>query len=237
MTDEKKNISPDDEYQFPQDEYAASGAVKPESELPTDHIVKKSFGAHILEQLRQSPLLKNKRFVIVIIVLIVIIIGVRLFHHTPVPISQPVVEATEPAPNDNGMLDSLRSHTSRAESQIRDLRSQLSDLQNSVSQMQSDNQQLQTSVANLTSQMQLMSEELGKLMAKAPPKITGNKIIFHLRAVIPDRAWITSNTGQSISVTVGDHVTEYGTVQSIDAQHGIVTTSSGRKIEYGPNDY
>ena len=235
MTDEKKNISPDDEYQFPQDEYAASGAAKPELEsLEYDHVVKKSFGANFLEGLRQSPLLKNKRFVIVVVVLIVIIVGARLFHHAPAPITQPVAQISEPAPNDNGMLDSFKSRT---ESQIRDLRSQLSDLQDSVNQTQSDNQQLQTSVADLTSQVQLMSEELSKLMAKAPAKITAHKIIFHLRAIIPDRAWITSNTGQSISVTIGDHVKEYGTVQSIDAQHGIVTTSSGRKIEYGPNDF
>ncbi|MCX7125751.1 MAG: type IV secretion protein IcmG, partial [Gammaproteobacteria bacterium] len=77
-----------------------------------------------------------------------------------------------------------------------------------------------------------------KVLAEKRPSAKPVKLmVFHLRAVLPDRAWITSTSGETITVTIGDPIQDYGTVQAIDVQHGIIETSSGRKIEYGSNDY
>lgn len=249
MTDEKKNSSPDDEYQFPQDEYASSDVTKPEMDAaaPVDE-VKKTRAEQIIGYLRHLPEIKNKRIIIVVAAVIIVIIAFRIFHResVSVPPTQPVAQAPTPVapvvqpPSGNdvmGSLDALRAHSSRTESQLQDFRAQVSDMQNAINQAQTSNQELQKSVADLTAQMQSLSTRLEQALIKVRAPAKGKRVVFHLRAVLPDRAWITSNTGQTVSVTVGNHIEQYGTVQSIDVQRGIVNTSSGRKIEYGTNDY
>jgi cell division protein FtsB len=247
MANENKNTPQDDEYQFPQDEYISSGEAKPEpevsAEVPVESEMDASRTSKITHFLRKFPPIKNKRIVVVIVVVIALFF---IFHFLnpskkiqPVAQVQPVAVAPEPvvqqSNNDMGSLDSLRAHSSRAESQIHDLQAQLSNMQNSLSQMQTSNQTLQKSVADLTAQMQGMSSQLEAALSRVRSR--GSSVAYHLRAVQPDRAWITSNTGQTVSVTLGDYVKQYGRVKSIDSQRGIIVTTSGRKIEYGPNDY
>ncbi|NNM58805.1 MAG: hypothetical protein HKM04_03220 [Legionellales bacterium] len=56
---------------------------------------------------------------------------------------------------------------------------------------------------------------------------------YYVQAVIPGRAWLKSSNGQIITVTTGDAVPGYGTVETIDSQSGVVTTSTGTKIMFG----
>lgn len=252
MTDEKKSTSPDDEYQFPQDEYTSSHEAKSEtesSETAGDQTAPaQSRGPMIMALLDRLSQFKNKRIVIVLLIAVLLIIVFRIVNSvdtTPTlpAISQqptaPVVQSVAPSNNGNmaGSLDSLRMHSSETETQLKALQSQLSDLQNNMSQSQAANDALQKSVAVLTQQVQSLSVELNNALAKIKSPVKGPHIVYHLRAILPDRAWITSNTGETISVTVGDHITQYGKVKSIDPTQGIVMTASGRKIEYGPNDY
>lgn len=237
MTDEK-NKTPDDEYQFPQDEY-----VSPESEgveHSDDYISaavkeppeKQSMSEKIMQRLREFPVLKNKRVLIVVGIVIVVILLFRLMESkTPAPLAptpQPVAQTT-PTPQPIMPIE----QPSVSSSQIRELQNQISTLQNTINQLQSSNQQLQNQVTTLTSEVQSIEAAL----KKGPMPVKRYTVFYHLRAVLPDRAWITSNTGKTISVTVGDNVSQYGTVRVIDAQQGIVETSSGRRIVYGRNDY
>jgi len=248
MTDEQKNKLPDDEYQFPQDEY-----VSPEAEGVEHHdenvsnpeatktvsTEKMSTGAKIAQRLRELPLLKNKRMLIVIVALIVVIVGFRLLHSEKPATVAPAAPAAAPRPVEQTTPTPQPmpiEQPSRAESQIKDLQSQLSNLQNTINQTQAANQTLQNSVTNLTNEVQALTERLNQKAPLAPAK-PHYTVFYHLRAVLPDRAWITSSTGKTITVTVGDHVKQYGTVRIIDAQQGIIETSSGRRIVYGMNDY
>lgn len=248
MTDEQKNKSPDDEYQFPQDEY-----VSPESEGEThldenvsdpaiaemENTEKLSIFAKIMQQLRALPLLKNKRMLIIIGAVIVVIVGFRLMRGSepvqPVITPKPVAAVTTPAPQPIMPITPIEQ-PSRAESQIKELQAQISDMQNTINQTQAANQALQKTVTDLTTEVQTLTAQLSKKAVSGPAK-KGYSVFFHLRAVLPDRAWITSNTGKELTVTVGDDIRGYGTVRVIDAQQGIIETSSGRKIEYGTNDY
>jgi len=242
MTDEKKNTSPDDEYQFPQDEYSAAGS---EHVAPADTTTQADTGSAKKSFAQYLPQLRNKRILLVIALVILLIVVFRIVNTEKAPAlkpvqTQPVAEEAPPPSNDNdmlGSLNSLRAHTSRTESQIKDLQGQVADMQSSLNQSQEANQALQKSVADLTSQMQGLSTELNNALEKLKPAAKTPRIVFHLRAVIPDRAWIIANTGETESVTVGDHIKQYGTVRSIDAQSGLIETSSGRKIGYGTNDY
>lgn len=235
MVDQNKNTTPDDEYQFPQDEYV-SAQTKSEAEVNQDaeHAAvtnKTSLGG--------LPFLKNKRILIVFGVVIVLLILFHFIGQSRVPVAPKPAPAqvVTPAPQPVVVQQPNTAFTSSTDQKIQSLESQLSVVQNSLSQSQAQNQTLQQSVAELSAQVQVMSEQLQRLLANEKMPKNANKIVFHLRAVLPDRAWISSNTGQTMSVTIGDRVQGYGIVQSIDVRDGVVKTSSGRKIEYGPNDY
>ena len=257
MTEEQKNTSPDDEYQFPQDEYLSPDpeqASSPEEKASMNEgePVAESRGERAkkwVERMRIPPL-KNKRILIAIGVVIVFFVGLHFLNALratkPVLQSQPSViqQPVESAPpvqsvdNSNTLnsIDSLNSRSSRTESQIKDLQSQVADIQSTLTQSQTANQQLQKSVADMAQQIQNVTTQLNNLLAAEHVTKT-KKIVYHLRAVLPDRAWIMSGNGETVSVTIGDRVAGYGQIQAIDSQNGIITTTSGRKITYGPNDY
>lgn len=256
MSDEKKNITPDDEYQFPQDEYISADsehhdAFKADASSNTEKTSgttgANKFRGNWIDYIKNLKNIKNKRAVFVIVGLVVLIIGYRLFSGgekaptLPPVTAQPAVSSAPVQPSGDGemlnSLDSLRAHSSASAAQIKTLQAQVMDMQNALSQTQSTNQQLQKSVAALTAQLNTLTAEMNNLIANARFSKPGKRIVFHLRAVVPDRAWITANTGETMSVTVGDRIEQYGTVSAIDARRGIIETSGGRKIIYGQNDY
>lgn len=253
MADEQKNKTLDDEYQFPQDEYVSSeseGHVHLDEDALNPAIAeastsqKLSAGARVVKKLHELPPLKNKRVIIVVVVVIIVVIFFRFLRtdtpkpQQPTPTAAPVEQVVTSQSTSSNLMNTLGSMSdqdARTQSQIQTLQSQLSDLQRSMSQTQATQQSLQKSVSDLTTEMQAMSAQLNKVPVKGPRQ--GPGMVYHLRAVLPDRAWITSSTGKTLTVTVGNHIPQYGTVRVIDAQRGIIETSSGRKIMYGANDY
>lgn len=245
MTDDQKKTSPEDEYQFPQEEFVSgdsSNVSHAETEESESAATEKK--RSVLGNILALPIFKNKRVLIVIGVVIVVLIFVRLLDvEKKAPVAEPVQQTVvqQPTvvsqPNDSAMLgslDALRAHSSRTQEEISNLRSQVSSLQSAIAQSQTDNQQLRQNLGALENQIKGLSEELQTMMTKAP---TGKRIVYHLRAVVPDRAWITTGNGQTLTVTVGDPVSSYGKVSAIDSQQGLIMTTSGRKIQYGSNDY
>ena len=258
MTDEQKKTSPDDEYQFPQEEYAVTHQDAPAAENPFAgpagpagaDVKSRGPVGKLFDSARSMPSLKNKRIVIVVLVVILAIIFFRVLnsHKTTPPLVQPQPAAQEapaqqvapvPQPVDDtsmASLDTLKPQPPHAESaKLRDLKGQVADMQSSLAQAQTQNEQLQKSVTTLTAQVQALTSQLNSLLAaKKGPQAP--VVVYHLRAIVPDRAWIISNSGDTSTVRVGDKLEQYGTIQSIDAVHGVIQTSSGRKIGYGIND-
>ena len=83
MTDDQKKVSPDDEYQFPQDEYASADSGS-ESQTESDEsgsaetVEKKTGFPGFLSHFSALPIFKNKRAWIVIAAVILIIIFIRV---------------------------------------------------------------------------------------------------------------------------------------------------------------
>lgn len=75
------------------------------------------------------------------------------------------------------------------------------------------------------------AEEAKKLAAekKAPKKPLS---VYYLRAVVDGRAWLVNPEGQSITVVVGENLTDYGKITNIFASQGLIATSSGRVIQF-----
>ena len=236
MIDDPKKTSPDDEYQFPQEEYAQASATPEASapETPADV----SMGGHGAPSwlVNMSPTMK--RIILIVVAVVVIVVLFRLFSSDKqsMPISQPVAPVVQSTNTDSQMLSSLSESSAQVASQINKLNARVSDLQDMIDQAHADNEKLNTSVTQLNAEVKNITQQLGEVMQKLMPK-KAHSVVFHLRAVLPDRAWIASGSGKSLSITVGDQVPTYGTIQSIDAKNGVIETSSGRKIVYGSNDF
>lgn len=240
MIDDPKKPSSDDEYQFPQEEYTQASAPPPPETVETSPNV--PVGGHGMPAWLANMSPKMKRVILIVIAVIVIVILFRVFSSDKqsMPVLQPVVPPVVQTTNtDNSMLDSLNANSTQVESQINKLSGRISDLQNMIDQAHSDNEKLNTSVTQLNTEVQNITQQLNAVMQKLTPKKKApNVVVFHLRAVLPDRAWIASgHNSKSLTVTIGDQVPTYGTIKSIDAKNGIIVTSSGRKIVYGSNDF
>jgi intracellular multiplication protein IcmG len=74
------------------------------------------------------------------------------------------------------------------------------------------------------------------LAKKAKPKARPIPV-YHLKAIVPDRAWIESDEGMTETIRVGDSLYGYGVVEIISPRQGMVVTSNGSVIQYGVNDY
>jgi len=97
---------------------------------------------------------------------------------------------------------------------------------------------LSKSVQQLSSQINQISLESQKAPAPRESKPertrdtkTGVRIEGHLSysvyAIIPGRAWLRAANGNTLTVSEGDQLGEYGKVLKIDPSNGIVVTSSG----------
>lgn len=62
-------------------------------------------------------------------------------------------------------------------------------------------------------------------------------LVYYTRAAIDGRAWLVDkNSDQDITVKIGDKLNTYGVVTHIDADSGVIKTSSGREINLSPHD-
>lgn len=272
MADEK-NTSPDDEYQFPQEEYSGSEAGEESQKIEAGESPvgsQENLRKKVVEGYRSTVSGRNKRILFVVVGLLCLIGFLKvssMLHESPKmakesvhptvqasgsqPVqAQPVVQQPEPTaetplpqptmptvgPSDTS-LDEMRAYHSQADGKMQELQSQVSSMQKSLAQSESSNEQLQKSVVQLAQQVQTLSTALKQQMLAQEKQPKQKRAVFYLRAVVPDRAWVMTSSGETVSVSVGDSLDQYGTIQSIDPVYGVIETSSGRKITYGSNDY
>ena len=151
---------------------------------------------------------------------------------TPAPVVKPVVD-----PQLTQQLDNLKQESAGNSTAIRQLQGQVQQLTGALNDSRNAQQQLNQGISALVGQMQQLNTQV-KVLATPPKPVKVSApvpvpvISFQLRAVVPGRAWIVGSDGQSQSVTVGDHVIQYGNVQSIDADAGVVITTSGKTIKF-----
>ena len=68
-----------------------------------------------------------------------------------------------------------------------------------------------------------------------PQKIKSYNI-YYIKSLIQGRAWLTTQHGATLTVSVGQILPGYGSIKNIDTDNGIVTTSSGKVIGYMSHD-
>jgi intracellular multiplication protein IcmG len=63
-----------------------------------------------------------------------------------------------------------------------------------------------------------------------PAKVMEPKMIYSVQAIIPGRAWLKSEAGDTITVAEGDILRNYGRVTKIDPYDGVVNIDTGNKV-------
>lgn len=241
MKNDNRNTMGDDEYQYPNEEYVTETAPIEETEP-----VKKA--PNFFVQWVQN----NKRLALVILIVLLMLIGFKLLglrnHTVIVPTPKPAVAevvvppvTTEPTAMVPSALDRLQQANEKNQTTINQLQAQVQDLRNSLAQNATVQSQLNQSMTALTAEVKQLAtlvqdSQKPVVKVKKAAVLPSPPLVFHLRAIVPGRAWIVSNDGLSESVTTGDSVPQYGTVQVVDANRGMVLTSSGKVISYGEND-
>ena len=84
----------------------------------------------------------------------------------------------------------------------------------------------------MSRQMQVLLGDYRKREQAKQPKVKVTPTIFYIQAIVPGRAWLSSNKGDYVTVSLGSKLAEYGAVRRIDAEAGLVLTSSGKMIHF-----
>lgn len=257
MNDHKSETSmQDDEYQFEDfDKFESADEV----EATATHTYAPQGGVE--ESAAPFEMKKDHRKMIVIGIVLVIILGfginslVNRMTHVKIPketTTLPEAEAGQApvmgAPAQNTMKPVVVAPPVATESEVNRLNDVLVAQQQTMDQMQTSISSLQDSVNSLNSALsdvsQKMTDALDKIPAKTvivrpkPQPIAAPEPVrptFTIRALVPGRAWLQSNDGQSITVINGDTVPGYGTVQDIDLNAGQVVLSDGTIMGYNFN--
>jgi intracellular multiplication protein IcmG len=171
------------------------------------------------------------------------------------------VQSPSPAYNINSPSTVAIQNPAGTEAKIAALEADSSKL---ISQMQSDyvqklndfatqNKALQDQVQTLNSRMATMETQLNQLVQalthqnqserSEPAAVPGmeeaapeHRISYNVQAIIPGRAWLRSDNGETVTVAEGDVVKSLGRVMKIDPYDGVVEINTGSKtvsLSYG----
>lgn len=129
-----------------------------------------------------------------------------------------------------------------------------------VNEFAVQNKTLQDQIQNLTSKVAVMESQLNQLVqvltkrsqsqqglppssmnnpAPAPVQIQQGpdvRIAYNVQAIIPGRAWLKSDNGETLTVAEGDVIKDVGRVAKIDPYDGVVEINTGTKsvsLSYG----
>ena len=137
-------------------------------------------------------------------------------------------------------LSSLEQQTANEQANLSRLSMQVNDLQTALGNMDSK-------LTSVTTSLQTIADEVSKQQAALAAKQVARKKaaqaaaaaprpIYYVKALVPGRAWLVSQNGQTITVSLGNNLPGYGTIDVIDPTQGTLVTSSGAIIGYSSGD-
>jgi intracellular multiplication protein IcmG len=118
----------------------------------------------------------------------------------------------------------------------------ISDIDTQSAAAQAKLQELNTRVANIEAALTQITQLLqgSGRQASAPSAANVNptraaraadpKQMYTVQAIIPGRAWLKSDAGETVTVAEGDILRDYGRVTKIDPYDGIVDIDTGNKM-------
>ena len=166
------------------------------------------------------------------------------------PPPQPTPTKVERAPQTVEIPKEFANNLERTTQQTIDNTSNINNLQSRLADIESNMGNVNQKVSEVNDRLQAIQQQLAELkkpeipIAKIvqEPKKIRRKIhhhpapVYHLKAMLPGRAWLKANNGDTMTVTVGKLLNGYGKITHIDIEGGRVLTSSGRVITYSADD-
>jgi hypothetical protein len=116
------------------------------------------------------------------------------------------------------------------ETQANAVRGKMEELTKRVNRMEASlNQMIQLLQGTNKSQASVMSSAQA-FMPNAVARPGEPRMIYSVQAIIPGRAWLKSESGDTVTVAEGDYLKKYGRVTKIDPYDGIVSIDTGNKV-------
>ncbi len=173
----------------------------------------------------------NRKLVIVIGIIIALFIIYQFIAPKP-------TKELAPSPEDfqtsvTQQLFELTQKFNQNSAKIRNIEDELNRIQSLASKTDEVVNNLNRVVSELSKNVQQLTLER-KAVAKV--KKIKPKITYHVRAIVPGRAWLEAEDGTTVTVRPGSKLNNYGTVTKIDAHEGTVRTDLGFVIKHGVND-
>ena len=162
----------------------------------------------------------------------------------PENIAQPVVPTISALDSKlNDRISALDEMQRAARSDMATMNDQLNTLGKSVDEMVAKIAELNIIINNLSMKVDEQAHRVDLITMKLAPKRVAHKkhtvnhrIIYHLEAVIPGRAWLMGSDGSTLTVKKGSMLPGYGIVTFIDANQGRISISSGQVIRFSQDD-
>lgn len=127
-------------------------------------------------------------------------------------------------------LDAIQQQNTALRQQVSTLSTRLQGLESSFNQSNQAIEGLSQQVVKIKT-----NDQSPSVAVPAPPQAVSTDVQYSVEAVVPQRAWLQTADGSTITVMIGDDVPGLGAVVAIDPYSGNVTTSSGSVLKYGNN--
>lgn len=200
-----------------------------------------------------SGLLNKKKLGVGLAAVVAIFVVYKFFSmnapEPPVPaekvlsqttLTKPTAEEATPAPvKVTTTTTSVAKDLTTLPASTSEPNTQLETMQASMTQINQDMSQMQTALITLTNALIGLTDKVTILEKMQQRKVRNQRvIIYYVHSLLPERAWLHTGFtgGQFTTVKVGDSLPGYGKIDSIDPDTGVILTSSGREIRYGPKD-
>lgn len=115
------------------------------------------------------------------------------------------------------------------ETQTNALRGKMEELTKRINHMEASLNQIAQLLQGV-SKSQASGVMGGGTVPNLPPRAAEPRMIYNVQAIIPGRAWLKSEAGDTVTVAEGDYLKGYGRVTKIDPYDGIVGIDTGNKI-------
>ncbi len=166
----------------------------------------------------------------------------------PAPIQQTSFEKSMQRTNAESIATaSVANRLNTVEQQLTAEKTDLTQLTSQINDLQSNIGNINTKLNDLTSAVQMMAGEMTRQQAALAAKEAAKrkaasaaklapKPVYYVKALVPGRAWLASQNGETITVSLGNDLPGYGRVEAIDPAQGTLTTDSGAIIGYSSGD-
>lgn len=155
-----------------------------------------------------------------------------------IPVQSPQTTYSAATTNE-AKIAALEADSSRLMSQMQ------ADYNQKLNDFSSQNKALQDQVQTLNARITTMENQLSQLvqaltrqnnesMATPAPvssvESSDQRVSYNVQAIIPGRAWLRSDNGETLTVAEGDTINHLGRVTKIDPYDGVVEINTGNKV-------